>query len=152
MRGRAKAPGGVAFSKCRPGISRGGARGGGDAGGAARRLAAPSRCARRWPLALVGVGLGRVLFLVPEAVVETAEQAAVVLGGQPACGPGLDVVALAVLGGFVAIRVRADAVSQFYGPAGPSAEEARAHADVDPVAEAGDGPLEVGRVHPRVAA
>ena len=40
--------------------------------------AAPSGCGRWWPLALVA----RVFFLVPEAVVEAAEQSAVLLGGQ----------------------------------------------------------------------
>src|ERR1700734_442503 len=136
-------------SKCRPGISRGAARGGGAAGGAAggstRRLAAPSgRCRWRAP------ELGRVLFLVPQTVVEAAEQAAVLLGGEPTVGIGLDVVDLAGLGGLKAMGMGAHAVTQFDGPAGPSGEQARAHADVDSVAQGEDGPLEVGRAHPRV--
>jgi len=63
-------------------------------------LAAPlSRCARRWPLALVAF----LLALVAQAVVEPTEQPAVVLGGEPPCGIGLHVVDLAALGGLVAV-------------------------------------------------
>jgi hypothetical protein len=62
--------------------------------GLGQKAAAPSGGARRWALALLGrrralLGLGwvlgRVLFLVAQAVVEAAEQAAVFLGGLAAC-------------------------------------------------------------------
>ena len=83
-------------------------RGAGTGAGLKSPLAGapPSRCARRWPLALVAL----LLSLVAEAVVEATEQPAVVLGGEPACGVGLDVVDLAALGGLVAVGVGAHAV------------------------------------------
>ena len=112
----------------------------GESRGARRPLRPPSAGA---------AGAGAALALVAQAVVEPTEQAPVLLGGRSTGGPGLDVVALAALGGLVAVGVRADAVAQLDGPAGPAAEQARPHADVDPVAEGKDGPLEVGRVHPR---
>jgi hypothetical protein len=75
-------------SECRPSVDRGTAREGAGRGGAgrARGGAAPSGGAGRWALALLGwcLVLGRVLFLVAHAVVEPAEQAAVVLGGLTA--------------------------------------------------------------------
>ena len=83
------------FSKCRTVHRAGVLRG----AGWARRRAAPSGSGRRWALACWAV----VLLLVAQAVVEAAEQAAVLLGGQPARGVGLDVVDLAVLGGLVAV-------------------------------------------------
>ena len=62
--------------------------------------------------------------LVTQPVVEPAEQASVLLGGRPALGPGLDVVALAVLGRFVAVGVDTHAVPQLEGPARPTGEQA----------------------------
>ena len=51
-----------------------------------------------------------MLFVV-EAVVEAASEVAVVLAGEAAVGVGVDVVALAAVGSFVAVLVRAPAVS-----------------------------------------
>src|SRR5436309_4231459 len=68
---------------------------------------------------------------VATAVVEAASQSPVVLGGQSAGGPGLDVVDLTVVGGNVAELVEALAVSDLHGPAGGAGKQPALLAHVD---------------------
>src|ERR1700722_18846315 len=97
-----------------PGCCRGGEARGGLGVEESRRLPAPSGGGRWGPLALLTL----LVSLVAQAVVEAAEQPAVVLGGEPARGIGLDVVDLAVVCGLVAMGMGADAVTQLYGSSG----------------------------------
>src|SRR5680860_838190 len=86
-------------------------------------------------------GFGTV---VAEAVVVGAGQAAVVLGGGTASGPGLDVVDLEVAV-LVAGGVVAGAVADLDGAAGGADVEAGVGAEVDDPGRPGEhGPFDVG--------
>ena len=114
------------------------------AGPCRRRPSGRGRLRRRSGRAFAAFGL------VPQAVVEAAQQAPVLLGRLAARCKRVDVVSLAHLGRSVAIGMSALPVAQLQGSSGPACEEAGPSAHLHPTAQLEDGPFEVSRVHPRV--